>query len=687
VGLKLHCTLEGGNAFLYDLKFYEDSVKTHAIDGTHISSNGQGKSAWLALTHVTNMTYGVYKCCADHKIRDNSEKICSESIYHLPPDSSEDILTRHFVPHGQAASLKECEDGHRYVLYLQDRQMDILKRNLTNLSSTSNSENHGLSPNRIVLTQLNQQAKYTCIGDNGRVLHIEYVLADYTPIQYIWPTKNGTILPPQASGLPLTVDCRARGAPTPNVYWYDDWYEYSDDDNRRKRTLLEDGMRLYIEHLQNHIFENYWIWCIAENVWEKHVRWVKYPDPTPYERKPIDTSQFHFAITPQVAEVGQTVTFDASIGVNGSPFHGFPVLHHSSSIIPIVQIDKGKYRGEKVATLEDGGIWNCTVWPYNHTVYRSEIQLYVSEDLLSLRYSDDSLVVDVNSSSTYKTSIVLHVDFYTVDPTKLNISTSVSGPAGYFLKKSKIGPMFYDEDSSTLVYAVTWEYHDHGGNQSVTLSNITGSIQWHVQYWAKSIIHTIPVIIMKERASPPDHTMPVDTSLFHFSVTPSVAEVGQTVTFDATIGPKLSHFLHTPTWSRSPSSIEMVHIGMGKYFGTKVVTLADGGTWNCTVYPYNESVYMAEVPLYVSKDLVRLRYSDDSLVVDVNSSSTYKTSIVLHVDFYTVDPTKLNISTSVSGPACHHPTMLIPFPFRKMYLKWDWNFTALWRGKMMFFMI
>ena len=95
--------------------------------------------------------------------------------------------------------------------------------------------------------------------------------------------------------------------------------------------------------------------------------------------------------------------------------------------------------------------------------------------------------------------------------------------------------------------------------------------------------------------------MPVDTSLFHFSVTPSVAEVGQTVTFDATIGPKLSHFLHTPTWSRSPSSIEMVHIGMGKYFGTKVVTLADGGTWNCTVYPYNESVYMAEVPLYVSK--------------------------------------------------------------------------------------
>ena len=95
-----------------------------------------------------------------------------------------------------------------------------------------------------------------------------------------------------------------------------------------------------------------------------------------------------------------------------------------------------------------------------------------------MRYSDDSLVVDVNSSSTYKTSIVLHVDFYTVDPTKLNISTSVSGPAGYFLKKSKIGPMFYDEDSSTLVYAVTWEYHDHGGNQSVadalSDSNLTG---------------------------------------------------------------------------------------------------------------------------------------------------------------------------------------------------------------------
>ena len=114
--------------------------------------------------------------------------VCS-SAHSYTPDSSEDILTRHFVPHGQAASLKECEDGHRYVLYLQDRQMDILKRNLTNLSSTSNSENHVLSPNRIVLTQLNQQAKYTCIGDNGRVLHIEYVLADYTPIQYIWPTK------------------------------------------------------------------------------------------------------------------------------------------------------------------------------------------------------------------------------------------------------------------------------------------------------------------------------------------------------------------------------------------------------------------------------------------------------------------------------------------------------------------
>ena len=95
-------------------------------------------------------------------------------------------------------------------------------------------------------------------------------------------------------------------------------------------------------------------------------------------------------------------------------------------------------------------------------------------DLLRLRYSDDSIVVDVNSSSTYKTSIVLHVDFYTVDPTKLNITTSVSGPAGYFLEKSNIGSTFYDADSSTLVYAVTLAYHDHGGNQSVALSNITG---------------------------------------------------------------------------------------------------------------------------------------------------------------------------------------------------------------------
>jgi hypothetical protein len=192
----------------------------------------------------------------------------------------------------------------------------------------------------------------------------------------------------------------------------------------------------------------------------------------------VDTSQFRFAITPQVVEVGQTITFYANIGVNGSPLISFPLLHHPSKF-PIVHIGKGEYSGEKVATLEDGGIWNCSVALYDHTVYRSEIQLYVSEDLLSLNYSDDSIVIDVNSSSTYKTSIVLHVDFYTVDPTKLNISTSVSGPAGYFLKKSKIGPMFYDEDSSTLVYAVTWEYHDHGGNQSVTVTTRSYNASGH----------------------------------------------------------------------------------------------------------------------------------------------------------------------------------------------------------------
>jgi hypothetical protein len=44
VGLELYCTLEGKDDVLYDLNFYEDSAKTHPIDGTLFRSNGHGKS-------------------------------------------------------------------------------------------------------------------------------------------------------------------------------------------------------------------------------------------------------------------------------------------------------------------------------------------------------------------------------------------------------------------------------------------------------------------------------------------------------------------------------------------------------------------------------------------------------------------------------------------------------------------
>ena len=102
----------------------------------------------------------------------------------------------------------------------------------------------------------------------------------------------------------------------------------------------------------------------------------------------------------------------------------------------------------------------------------------LSSDLLSLNYSDDSIVIDVNSSSTYKTSIVLNVDFYTVDPTKLNISTSVSGPAGYFLELFKNESIFFNNSTSELTYSMYVTYYENSDKDSLLLQggNLTGKL-------------------------------------------------------------------------------------------------------------------------------------------------------------------------------------------------------------------
>ena len=134
------------------------------------------------------------------------------------------------------------------------------------------------TPYVITLTSLDEQAKLLCF-DNETV-SITYILADYDPIRYISPECNGTILPAQEPGLSLTLRCEATGRPDPDVHWLDDWYSYPEYSNDwRERTDLPNGEELHIKVLQNHIFEIYWIYCMASNVWEDRKRWIKYPDP------------------------------------------------------------------------------------------------------------------------------------------------------------------------------------------------------------------------------------------------------------------------------------------------------------------------------------------------------------------------------------------------------------------------
>ena len=162
-----------------------------------------------------------------------------------------------------------------------------LEVNLQDGGITYRNAAHAMDAN-VTLTRLQQQAKFICFseaGGNGTagedVEQIVYVLADYEPIHFVSPAANGTIPPPLPSGHRFQYDCVATARPTPDVYWYDDWYPYQPFEQRRIRTSIPNGQRLVVPHLQNHLFDVYWIACVAENAWEKKFQWIKYPDIPP----------------------------------------------------------------------------------------------------------------------------------------------------------------------------------------------------------------------------------------------------------------------------------------------------------------------------------------------------------------------------------------------------------------------
>lgn len=186
-------------------------------------------------------------------------------------------IVTHLLNHGEVLDLStlNCSEEQWLEVNLQDRSTAV----------RNTSQNDFI----ITLTHLQQQAKFMCLNDTSddvtveddAVAQIVYVLADYEPIHYISPAANGTIPPPLPPGHRFEYDCSATARPTPDVYWYDDWYPYHPSEDRRKRIPIPNGERLIVEHLQNQLFDTYPIACVAENVWEKRFRWIKYPDVPP----------------------------------------------------------------------------------------------------------------------------------------------------------------------------------------------------------------------------------------------------------------------------------------------------------------------------------------------------------------------------------------------------------------------
>ena len=185
-------------------------------------------------------------------------------------------IVTHLLNHGEVLDLStlNCSEDQWLEVDLQDRSTAV----------RNTSRNDVI----ITLTNLQQQAKFICLDDTSDDVIVEddvveqivYVLADYEPIRYISPAANGTIPPPLPPGHRFEYDCSATARPTPSVYWYDDWYPYHSSD-RRRRIPIPNGERLIIAHLQNQLFDTYAIACVAENVWEKRFRWIKYPDIPP----------------------------------------------------------------------------------------------------------------------------------------------------------------------------------------------------------------------------------------------------------------------------------------------------------------------------------------------------------------------------------------------------------------------